>query len=161
MIKLSRTGWNNVIIFSVMAFILLINVTQNRYIRNDSDSQSTSISIIGDYNIILSLTINQQTNIERIGQTWRALPANIQDQPLEAMMSAWHQAAGQLINKPEIIDKSKAVVVSLILAGNSADEYLMLLPTEHELIIFKQSTEQWLSLPLAIFYQLVPNEVVM
>ena len=43
MIKLSRTGWNNVIIFSVMAFILLINVTQNRHIRNDSDIQSTSI----------------------------------------------------------------------------------------------------------------------
>ena len=77
MIKLSRTGWNNVIIFAVMAFILLINMTQNNTLKDTALVQD-EIKLIEEHSVILSLTVNQQTNIERIGQTWRAQPTVIQ-----------------------------------------------------------------------------------
>lgn len=159
MIKFSRTGWNNVIIFSVMAFILLINLTQNKQVFKQD--QQAEMALLGEHAVILSLTVNQQTNIERIGQTWRALPANIQAQPLEAMMKAWHEVIGLEVEEPVEVDRSKAVVVSLVLAGQSIDEHLMLIPLEQELIVFKQSSKQWFSFPKAIFAQLIPKEVMM
>ena len=161
MIKLSRTGWNNVIIFAVMGFILLINATQKHTFKDDAKVQGNEVTLIAEHSIILSLTVNQQTNIERIGQTWRALPGVIQGQPLEAMMSAWHHVSGQLIPKPKSIDKSQSVIVSLVLAGQDKDEYFMLVPNEQGLVVFKQSTEEWLLLASPIFSQLIPNEVIM
>ena len=161
MIKLSRSGWNNVIIFSVMGFILLINLTQKSTFMDSSQESMKRQSLIADYAVILSLTVNQQTHIERIGQTWRSMPSVIQGQPLDAMMAAWHQTSGSEITKPEHLDKSNAIVVSVVLAGQDVDEYFMLLPSKQELIIYKQSSEQWLSVPAPILSQLIPNEVMM
>ena len=161
MVKLSRTGWNNVIIFSVMGFILLINFTQKNVDRSTESVHQSNIALIEEHGVILSLTINQQTNIERIGQTWRSLPAVIQGQPLDEMMRTWHQTEGVNIEQPNDIDKSKAVIVSIVLAGQDESEYFMLMPSNGQLIIFKQSTKQWLSLPMALFSQLVPTEVIM
>ena len=160
MIKLSRSGWNNVIIFSVMGFILLINLTQKNTFMNTTP-EHTEQFLIAEHAVILSLTVNQQTHIERIGQTWRSMPSVIEGQPLSAMMSAWHQVSGTEIKKPEVLDKTKAIVVSVVLAGQDIDEYFMLLPSEQELIIYKQSSDQWLSVAAPIFSQLIPNEVMM
>ena len=38
MAKLSRAGWNNVIIFAVMGFILIINATNKNVFDRDSDN---------------------------------------------------------------------------------------------------------------------------
>lgn len=160
MLKFTRSGWNNIIIFSVMAFIVVINLTQKN-IFNDNELLSTQqVSLLGDHNIILSLTVNQQTNIERIGATWRALPNVLQGQPLEAMMDAWHKANGVLVEKPADIDKSKAIMVSVVLAGQDQHDYFLFLPTAGALLIYQQSHKQWLSLPLPLFDQLLPNQVL-
>lgn len=159
MIKFSRTGWNNVIIFSVMGFILLINATQRNVDSMPDMSVEEQFMLVPEFGVILSLTVNQQTHIERIGQTWRAIPAVIGGQPLNAMMKAWHSVSGELIDRPENIDKSQAIIVSLLLAGQSDSEYFMLVIHEQQLIIFKQSTEQWLRLPKEILFQLAPNGV--
>lgn len=160
MIKFSRTGWNNVIIFSVMGFILLINAAQKNVSPMTEPSNAEWQTLIPEYGAILSLTVNQQTHIERIGQTWRATPSLIEAQPLSAMMHTWHNTSGELIEQPAIFDKSQAIIVSLLLAGQEDSEYFMLLIHEDQLIIFKQSTNQWLRLPKAIFYQLAPQEVI-
>jgi hypothetical protein len=161
MIKLSRTGWNNVIIFSVMLFILLINVTQN---KRFGDSPETAVHqdmlLIGEHNIILSLTVNQQTNIERIGRSWRAIPAVITGQPLDMMMQTWHSTKGVVVDKPETVDKSKSIIVSVELAGHSDSEYFALIPMHDSLFIFQQSSQQWFRLPLAMLKQLVPSQVI-
>ncbi len=65
MIKLSRAGWNNVIIFAVLGFILLINATNKDVFKSPSD-QTTDVSLLGEQAVILTLTINKQFMIERI-----------------------------------------------------------------------------------------------
>ncbi len=124
------------------------------------NSAQEQLTLVPEYGVILSLTINQQTHIERIGQTWRAIPAVIEAQPLNAMMQVWHTTAAELIEPPENLDKSQAIIVSLLLAGQSENEYFLLALHDEQLIIFKQSTEQWLRLPKALFYQLAPKEVI-
>ena len=48
--KLSRTGWNNVIIFSVMIIILLINATNDRlFPEGDSVNDKT---ILPEHSVI-------------------------------------------------------------------------------------------------------------
>ena len=137
MIKFSRTGWNNVIIFSVMGFILLINATQRNVTSLSDMPAQEQLMLIPEFGVILSLTVNQQTHIERIGQTWRAIPAVIEAQPLHAMMQTWHTTSGELIEPQESIDKTQAVIVSLLLAGQQESEYYMLALHDEQLIIFK------------------------
>jgi hypothetical protein len=158
--KLSRTGWNNVIIFSVMIFILVINITNKKLYSSDgiqSDGQNT---IFAKHAVILSLAIKQQVTIERIGRTWRATPAKISGQALDQMMLTWHEAEGDIVSKPLELDRQMALVISVELAGETQAQLLNLFITDNEFLIFNHQQEKWLAFPLAIFSQLIPNELL-
>lgn len=158
MIKLSKTGWNNVIIFAVMAFILLINAT-NKDVFSRNKTSTAETTILAEHAAILTLSINKQFTIERIGKTWRATPATIQGQALEQMMLAWQQSTGLVINAPEGIDRQLALVVSIELAGHNEATILSLHATDIELLIYNHQTQQWLSLPMQLYQQLLPTEI--
>lgn len=158
--KLSRTGWNNVIIFSVMAFILIINVVNKQlYSKNDIFSSVTEQYLLGNDSVILTLAINDNLLIERIGRSWRAVPPKLTGQALEQMMLAWQQSSGQVIEyEPEILQKS-AWFVSITLAGKAEPMAFSLYSTKNELLVFTHHNKQWLSLPLPIFKQLLPQQI--
>ncbi len=155
--KLSRTGWNNVIIFSVMIFILVINVTNKKLYSSDDDQQKT---IFSNHAVILSLAINQQVSIERIGRTWRATPAKISGQALDQMMLTWHETEGNILAEPPELDRQMALIISVELAGETKAQLLNLFITNNEFIIFNEQQKRWLSFPLVIFSQLIPNEIL-
>jgi hypothetical protein len=157
--KLSRTGWNNVIIFSVMIFILVINVTNKKLYPSDN-KQSNEQTLFAKHAVILSLAINQQVTIERIGRTWRATPAKISGQALDQMMLSWHETQGIVVTEPPALDHQMALVVSVELAGEAQSQLLNLFITNNELLVFNQQQKKWLSFPLAIFSQLIPNEIL-
>ena len=154
--KLSRTGWNNVIIFSVMIFILVINVT-NKKLYSSDDQQ---ITLFSEHAVILSLEVNQQISIERIGRTWRATPAKISGQALDQMMLTWHETEGDIISEPPELDRQMALVISVELAGNAEAQLLNLFITNNELLIFNHQQKRWFAFPIAIFSQLIPNEIL-
>ena len=154
--KLSRTGWNNVIIFSVMIFILVINVT-NKKLYSSDDQQ---ITLFSEHAVILSLEVNQQVSIERIGRTWRAKPAKISGQALDQMMLTWHETEGDIISEPPELDRQMALVISVELAGNAEAQLLNLFITNNELLIFNHQQKRWFAFPIAIFSQLIPNEIL-
>jgi hypothetical protein len=162
MIKLSRAGWNNVIIFAVLGFILLINATHdNVFYSPDGSEQKTSheTPILGNDAVVLTLTINQQIKIERIGKTWRAIPANISGQALEQMMMSWQKTISSKIDAPIDIDEQLALIVNVELAGKAQALLLSLHATANELLIFNHQTEQWSAVPLQIYSQLLPMQI--
>lgn len=159
--KLSRTGWNNVIIFSVMGIILLLNVTNERLFKQSDGaySSSTEVPILGAQAVILTLNINQQLTIERIGQSWRAMPAKISGQALEQMMNAWQQAVG-IIQPPGLeVASQPSYVATVYLAGDEQATVLSLYPLADQLLVFNHRWQQWFSLPRAIYFQLLPQEI--
>ena len=158
--KLSRTGWNNVIIFSVMAFILLINFTNNK-IFSDSKSMSEveQATLFTANETILTLTFSHNVTVERIGKNWRATPAVLNEQALEQMMRSWKNSEGETVKSPPILDEKMALVVNIELADQVEPYVLSLFATDSELLIFNRTTQVWKSFPLAIFAQLVPNEI--
>ena len=158
MIKLSRTGWNNIIIFAVMGVILLINLTQ-RPANHDSSSVSREQALFTQSQLILTLEIQQHVTIERIGRTWRSSPALIQGQALEQMMMSWQSLSGKLVEQPAQVDLKMGLVVSLAIAGESDLLQLQLYDLDGTLYIYKPAVGQWYALPLPLFSQLLPAEV--
>ena len=158
--KLSRSGWNNVIIFSVMIFILVINITNNKLSFPDDRQDAKQHILFAEHAVIMSLSVHQQVTIERIGRTWRATPAKISGQALEQMMLTWHETMGEPVIDPPELDQQMALTVSVELAGQSQTQMLSLYVTSSEFLIFNQQQERWLTLPLAIFSQLNPNEIL-
>lgn len=157
MVRLSKAGWNNVIIYAVMAFILLINFTQKK--QESGNEPAQQMQLLAPEQVILTLTVNQMVSIERIGQTWRALPSVLGPQALEQMMMSWHNASVEPVEAPTQFDQSQAVIVSALLAGDSDLHYFMLSRHEGQLLVFKQSpegNEQWFVSPIQIYDQLLP-----
>jgi len=155
--RLSRSAWNNVIIFSVMGFILLINLTQK-------DEESTGVSetlseqyVIGQNKVILTMSVDQKVTIERVGQWWQMMPALLPSQLLEQMMRAWQQAKGQIIQIS--IDKKQhsGLFVSMVLADTRQIQMYTVYLLEQQLIIHNHQTNQYLLLPEQMFNQLIPN----
>ena len=155
--KLSRTGWNNVIIFSVMIFILVINITNKKLFSSDDSEQLT---IFAKHAVILSLSIEQQISVDRVGRSWQATPTKISGQALEQMMLTWHEIEGGIVTQPPELDRQMALVVSVELAGDEQTNVLNLFITNTELLIFNNQNKRWLAFPLTIFSQLIPTEVL-
>ena len=163
MIKLSKSGWNNVIIFAVMGFILLINVVNKKvYLpegENLEESANQALAIIGQNQVILALTVQNVVLVERIGRTWRARPASISGQALEQMMMSWQQSSGELMAQAPEIDRQFSLDVQLDIAGVTEPLQLNVYATEQQLLVFNQSSQQWLALPIEIYGQLFPQEI--
>lgn len=163
MIKLSKSGWNNVIIIVVMSFILLINVTNKKVYSPDDTSMNTNddqaIAIVGENQVILALSIKNVVLIERIGRSWRANPATILGQPLDQMMRSWQQSSGEIMAQAPEIDRQFSLDVELAMAGSAEPLTLNIYATDQQLLVFNQTSKQWLALPIEIYGQLFPQEI--
>jgi hypothetical protein len=161
--RLSRTGWNNVIIFSVMIIIIFLNFTNDKLFRRDqSGAYSQDISLFSEPAVILSLSINKLITIERLGKSWRITPIkhNLSEQAVEQMMLSWQRATGTTATLKYDLSMQTATLVSVVVAGKEQAYELSLYPTQDQLLIFNQQSKQWLSLPLAIYYQLLPPQIL-
>jgi hypothetical protein len=162
--KLSRTGWNNVIIFSVMIIILLINATNDRLFpdRNiDNDKH-----ILPEHSVILTLAINfddnRQLTFERVGRAWKmtshGLLVDLSNQQIEQLMLVWQQSSG-LVQADDIIVEGFTGIEVLINTATSKQELAYVLyPLVDQLLVFNLQKKLWLALPKAAAHQLVPNQ---
>lgn len=159
MLKLSKTGWNNVIIFAVMGFILLINATNNMNSVDDNIDQSTAeIPLIGASNTILTLKVANVITIERVGTDWRAVPENISGQALEQMMMTWQNINAQTTSAPNI-DRQFSLDVMLNVASSTQLLRMSFYASDQQLWVYKHATQQWLTMPVALYGQLFPQEI--
>ena len=159
--KLSRSAWNNVIIFSVMAMILLINVTNDKlFPSTESGKTGQEQYILGDQSVILAMTVAENINIKRLGTTWQVSPELMSEHVLEQMMLAWQQSTGYLQDAPENISIAPSIQVRVSLAGQALEQQLKLYHQNHQLLIHNQTTDTWMSLPHLIYPQLIPTEII-
>tara|TARA_R110000737_G_scaffold123766_1_gene155877 strand:- start:26819 stop:27316 length:498 start_codon:yes stop_codon:yes gene_type:complete len=162
MVKLSKTGWNNVIIIVVMGFILLINATNKKIYSSDENAEANSgdnIALVGQQNVILTLSIDKVVAIERIGLTWRATPTSISGQALAQMMMSWQQSGGEAMAQAPEVDRQFSLDVELDIAGQTLPLQLNFYATDEQLLVFNQTSKQWLVMPLAMYGQLFPQAI--
>ncbi|WP_395339080.1 hypothetical protein PN836_013570 [Ningiella sp. W23] len=127
--KLSQKAWNNVLIFSMLILIAVLN-----YDSLFGSDDAISIELVPQGNFILSLQINE-LSFERIGNGWRvSAPSNddlpdMQNDGIQALIAQWQSA--RLRKSAESIPSERAAspdyIVSLWLAGDSEPTLLGLL----------------------------------
>jgi len=162
--KLSRTGWNNVIIFSVMIIILLINATNKRlFPEGESDSDK---HLLPEHSVILTLVINfadkRQLIFERVGRAWQmtsqGLFVDLSNQQIEQMMLAWQQSSGLVQADDILVEGLQGIEVLINTATNKDELGYMLYPLVDQLLVFNLQNKLWLALPKAVAHQLIPNK---
>ena len=162
--KLSRTGWNNVIIFSVMIIILLINATNDKLFPNEETGASGERLILPQHSVILTLSIdfseNQQVLLERVGRSWQLTAKGItlekSEQQIEQMMFAWQQSSGLVQAADILIDSDLGIEVQIALAGEPEVRTFIVYPLDDQLLIHQQKDNVWLALPATLALQLLP-----
>lgn len=161
--KLSRTGWNNVIIFSVMLIILLINTTNNRLFPENNKRNDELL--LPQHSTILTLLIKYPSNktvmFERKGRAWKitnqGITLTLNNQQIEQLMFTWQQSSGLVQADDMIIEGQQGIEVEVSLAGINEVMVFTLYSLTDQLLIFNQQKKLWLALPRAISQQLVPN----
>ncbi len=163
--KLSKTGWNNVIIISVMLIILLINATNDKLFP-DENSHSNNMSeqlLLPEHSIILTLKIEYPNDefifFERMGKRWQITNElgliTYQDQSIEQMIFSWQQSQGLVQASDIVISEEIGVNIFIELANNQQVLRFVLYPLNDQLLIFNMNKNQWLSLPPALTKQLL------
>jgi len=161
--KLSRTGWNNVIIFSVMIIILLINTTNDRLFPKNDDSNDELL--LPQHSVILTLLIkypgNKQVMFERKGRAWQMTSQGtiftLNNQQIDQLIFTWQQSSGLTQADDIIIDGQQGIKVEVSMAGVNDLMAFNVYPLTDQLLIFNQRKKLWLAFPAAISQQLVPN----
>lgn len=122
MLRLSRKGWNNVIIFTMLAMILLLHNITGRF----TDTESQQRLLLPADALIMSLQFDQY-KVERIGQSWRTnAPLTEPPKKLAELIFAWRSAMLQ----PTVLEpQGMPVVVVLWLAGESQGRVVQLYPS--------------------------------
>lgn len=159
MIRLSRPAWNNVIIFAILGFILLINFSQKNLFNNTQEA-SFEQPLLGEQAVILSLQVNQEFLVERIGQGWRAKPTVMSEQLLAQMMASWSVIQATKLSEPPVLNQQGSVVVSIQLAGQSQADIYSLYPEADQLFILQHTSGDWFTLAKPLYWQLIPKQLM-
>jgi len=160
--KLSKTAWNNVIIFSVMIIILLINTTNERLFPTGNSLNDDRL--LPEHSVVLTLSIslvdNSEVLFERIGRAWqmtnKGILLDLTNQQIEQVMFAWHQSQGLVQAADVIVDGQQGIEVSISLASAESQHQFTLYPLVDQLLVFNHQKDIWLSFPTAISHQLIP-----
>ncbi|MFT4655298.1 MAG: hypothetical protein ACI82S_002960 [Patiriisocius sp.] len=91
MLRLTKRTWNNVLIFSMIGLILILNIDTFK------GEKPTARLIVAEGDYIINLQINQ-VELEKAGPQWRIDPNGIQPnvmpnaEKLQEIIKAWQQA---------------------------------------------------------------------
>ncbi|MBT1451905.1 hypothetical protein KJ365_13515 [Glaciecola sp. XM2] len=130
--RLSQKAWNNVLIFSMLILIVVLN-----YDRLFESDESSSKPVVSEGDFIVSLQINQMT-FERIGTGWRVtapsadLLPDMQSDDIDRLVAQWQRAIlapSPVILAPEIT-ASPSYLVSISVAGQPSAQIMGLLEVE-------------------------------
>lgn len=118
MIRLSRAGWNNVLIFSSLLMIFLFNGMHLKMFANDDQPQKYQ-SLLPTEQMILTVDF-PNLSVERIGRSWRTVPrSNHSIEHIQDTLEQWQQLQGMSIqNFPAGAAQHPDAVISFWFAGH-------------------------------------------
>ena len=161
MVKLSRQAWNNVLIFSMLIMILLFNGLHRKV---GSDEAVVTVPLLPEHSLLLTLQF-EHTQVERIGQSWRANPDIAMDEAaLTALMNVWLQyqlnvAANAHEAKVLVQGQMPQYYVVATLAGKSDGAVYAFYPQLERVLVHDHLQSRWLQMPIADLVKLFPFTV--
>ena len=165
--KLSRTGWNNVIIISVMLIILMINATNDKLFPPEDSSHNVSAeqAILPVHSVIVMMTItDEQKNltIARQGATWEVNQTehgkeaeSVNVIQIEQLIRSWQESHGLVQAGDIIVEGMQGISVVIHLASNAQPQQFTVYPLNDQLLLFSHQRSMWLAMPVAMTKQLL------
>jgi len=150
MLRLSRQAWNNVLIFSMLIMIMLFNGLHKKL---GGEAVETKVSLLPENSLLLTLKL-QHTQVERIGQSWRANPIVAMDESqLTQLMNTWlsYSALLQpLAEEAKVMTQGKMPehYVVATLAGKDDGAVYAFYPQLEWVWVHDQSLKRWLKMPI-------------
>ncbi|PAJ74123.1 hypothetical protein CJF42_12025 [Pseudoalteromonas sp. NBT06-2] len=162
MIRLSKKGWNNVLIFSMLIMIFLFNGLHHKIIDTESDDIIQSILKEQSYILTIEYPLYK---IERIGTGWRSNSQLTGPQIFELSIN-WQQATGLRITdidaiKSEFKNKQAENIVTIWLAGEALPQVYAFFKLGQDYFIHmpKAANETWLKLTSDQVKLLFPEDI--
>ena len=164
--KLSKTARNNILIFTILIFIAFINLTHDTNVDTSMSFLGLNSTSSKPYNKnklvnkeIDSLSIDQLLSIKKVNATWQAQPNSISGATINQILIAWYEAKGTVISSPPTLDPQMALAVSIINSSSTQTIKLRLYTVKQQLLIHNLQSNLWLSFPIEMFSQLIPDEI--
>lgn len=160
-VKLSKRGWNNVLIFASMFMILLFNYTHKMFV--DGEEQA-GLSFLLPENSIIQTIDYSGIKFERIGSTWRTV-TSIETTNLSAadFADAWlNQEFNAISDAPDLTVSTRKLPVVIWLAGNGQGWIFEVMndPQQGLTYLYSHQQQTWFELPENLVHQLIPSVLV-
>jgi len=146
MIHLSKTAWNNVLIYAVLALIGLF-VILPEYIERQQPS--ATVQLVSAQQQLLALHFPGH-RVERAGPSWRIQPADISQQDTQVLVQYWQQ---QMLPTVSPLNPIQPELMSEVLA------WLTDKPAQQRWQLFQAKEQWWLYQPdNDHWYRLTPEQ---
>ncbi len=137
MAQLSRRGWNNVLIFSVLAFIIIFQLSNQRLMDNPP---STSAPLAADA-VVLEVHFPEGA-FQRVGTRWRSTSEAWQGEQIESWLSTFYQAyPTRLLADPAISE----FTIQLMILAQAEPKVFTWLPEQQ--LLYQPATQLAWQLP--------------
>ncbi|MFT5163520.1 MAG: hypothetical protein ACI9FJ_002116 [Alteromonadaceae bacterium] len=160
MIRLSRKGWNNVLIFAMLMMIMVFNGMHTKF--NSGDAENIQVTLLPEDSLVLTLEYPNAV-VERIGQIWRSKPPlDITAEQLLAIMNDWQNQLVELQvdeNEAKVMTQGKMpqyYVIARLAGKEEGAVYAFYLQFDH-VWIHDQQQARWLKAPIELTNALIPT----
>ncbi|WP_440054965.1 hypothetical protein ACSLBF_02060 [Pseudoalteromonas sp. T1lg65] len=147
MINLSRKGWNNVVIISMLLMIFFLNGLHHKL--NPSEPELGIQAVLPEQSFILTLAFPGY-KIERIGTSWRIEKphntADFSEQQLRSLVSQWQRLQLEVVAKPTL-DTEALSVAQFWLATQELPLSYQLYQQQQQFWLYDKQTQRWFNLP--------------
>lgn len=124
--RLTKRGWNNVLIFATLFMIVLFNSTHQKFVEGDNSIEKASL-IPAD--AIIQVIDYSGVKFERIGSNWRTQSAvtGVEELNAEQIVTNWQSLPlERLANSPEISANSYSLPVLVQAIGLDSQQIFII-----------------------------------
>lgn len=161
--RLSKRGWNNVLIFASAFMILLFNGAHYKLLNRDSEPLDSSVfSVLPEQSVVLTLDM-PGVSVQRYGKSWRSEPdSGLSETQMQQLVSAWQHLQGSELSQVEMsiyqqeLDRAPDHVIVVWLAGSDKPIAIQLFQLKDALLALWGEQQIWLKLPFDAASSLLP-----
>lgn len=161
-IRLSKKGWNNVLIFSCMFMIILFNYTSNMFSGNSKPIEQRPL--IANATLMQAIDFSG-IELQRVGTGWRVLSqiATAKIEQPEQFVATWsQQPLESLASEPILLEGVISLPVVVWIAGKSEGQVyqFMIDHQQQSVYVLDQTAQQWFMLPYQQLSNFIPEAIL-
>lgn len=154
---LSRRDWNNVIIYSVLAMLMLFYFVP-QHLMTQRQQHLQSFKLVPDGYVLVQIQFDR-TNLQQAGQVWRFQPVIDEQIKAAALAELWQQT--ELKPWPQQLELSPQPLrrVGLVLGGESSVQQWGLYQNGPDFFLKKQGFVEIFRVTAELAAQLIPESL--